>query len=127
MSARRPDDQRAGGRVPAAQHGSSRRLVVAAAIGVLVAVAMSALGAPDSSPALAAELAQVTDDATGGRTAVPGLGGGGEGEEPGAAGELPFTGLMLLPLVMLAVLLVFGGIAWRRRAREPRTSRPGVR
>ncbi len=49
------------------------------------------------------------------QAAVPGI-GGPEGAEPAPAGELAFTGLMLLLLVMLAVALVLGGLALRQRA-----------
>jgi hypothetical protein len=37
------------------------------------------------------------------------------GFDPGQAGELAFTGLMILPLLMLGVLLVLGSLALRRR------------
>jgi hypothetical protein len=37
------------------------------------------------------------------------------GFDPGEAGELAFTGLMILPLLMLGVLLVLGSLALRRR------------
>ena len=37
------------------------------------------------------------------------------GFEPSQAGELAFTGLMILPLLMLGVLLVLGSLALRRR------------
>jgi hypothetical protein len=37
------------------------------------------------------------------------------GFEPAQAGELAFTGLMILPLLMLGVLLVLGSLALRRR------------
>jgi hypothetical protein len=36
-----------------------------------------------------------------------------------AGGQLPFTGLMLLPLLMVGVLLVLGAYALRRRASDP--------
>lgn len=34
----------------------------------------------------------------------------------GAGGQLPFTGLLLLPLAMAGSLLVLGAVALRRRA-----------
>jgi hypothetical protein len=95
-------------------------------LGVVALAPVTALGAVDRPVATAAELAQVDDDAGGGAAGdeqeVPGLGGGGADTEPGAAGELPFTGLMLLPIVMLVVLLVFAGLAFRRRVPESGTS-----
>jgi hypothetical protein len=36
------------------------------------------------------------------------------GFDPGQAGELPFTGLMLLPLLIIGVLLILGAVALRR-------------
>ena len=37
------------------------------------------------------------------------------GFAPGQAGELPYTGLTVLPLLMVGILLVLGGLALRRR------------
>jgi hypothetical protein len=45
------------------------------------------------------------------------------GFDPGQAGELPFTGLMILPLLMIGVLLILGALALRRRQGH---SPPGV-
>ena len=37
------------------------------------------------------------------------------GFEPGQAGELAFTGLMVLPLLIVGILVALGGLALRRR------------
>jgi hypothetical protein len=43
------------------------------------------------------------------------------GFEPGQAGELPFTGLWLLPLILVGVLLILGSLALRRRRAQAPT------
>ena len=37
------------------------------------------------------------------------------GFDPGQAGDLPFTGLMVLPLLIVGILVAMGGLALRRR------------
>ena len=44
---------------------------------------------------------------------VPSL--GGPGEDVGASGDLPFTGMWLLPLAALGITLALVGVAVRRR------------
>ncbi|MGH2950762.1 MAG: hypothetical protein ACRDKX_01805 [Solirubrobacterales bacterium] len=56
----------------------------------------------------------------GGAGQVPGLGGGAA--EPGAAGDIPFTGLTILPLVMIGVALIAVVVLLRRRQASLRVS-----
>jgi hypothetical protein len=37
------------------------------------------------------------------------------GFDPGQTGDLPFTGLMVLPLLIVGILVALGGLALRRR------------
>lgn len=46
---------------------------------------------------------------------TPSLGGPGPTGEVGASGDLPFTGLWLLPLAALGITLALVGLAVRRR------------
>ena len=99
------------------------RLAVACVSALLLAAAFAtSAGAQQVSPGgpnaqVSQYVAPFGEQPPSPEAAVPGIGGGGG--EPGAAGELAFTGLALLLLVMLAVLLVFGGLALRRRAAGP--------
>jgi hypothetical protein len=57
----------------------------------------------------------------------PERGGGGNRpaqvvEAAGGSGQLPFTGLMILPLAMIGVGLVLGAAAVGRRARDARAA-----
>lgn len=51
----------------------------------------------------------------GGQDKNPSLGGPGPSKEVGEAGDLPFTGLWLLPLAALGITLALVGFAVRRR------------
>jgi multisubunit Na+/H+ antiporter MnhB subunit len=39
------------------------------------------------------------------------------GFDPGQTGDLPFTGLTVLPLLIVGILVALGGLALRRRLR----------
>jgi hypothetical protein len=104
-----------------------RRIAGTCALALLLAAAFAtSAGAQQVSPGggnaqVSQYVAPFEEQPPAPEAAVPGI-GGVEGAEPGPAGELAFTGLMLLALIMLAVLLVFGGLALRRRAAVPATS-----
>ena len=46
---------------------------------------------------------------------VPSLGGPGPTADVGASGDLPFTGMWLLPMAALGITLALAGVAVRRR------------
>ena len=86
---------------------------MAALLGV-AAVSTAALAGVQVGPsAPGAQIGQYVET-TGGGGGLPT--GGGEVAEIGAGGALPFTGVVLLPLLMVGIVLILGAVALRRRA-----------
>ena len=102
---------------------------VVASLGVAAVSGVALAGVTIGPSAPTSEVGAYVDPSGGGGANDPSgndpSGGGGANEnnpgsgivpESGAGGQLPFTGLVLLPLVMVGVTLIFGAVALRRHA-----------
>ena len=98
-------------------------LILAVAVLGVAAVSTAALAGVQVGPGGPNAQVGVYTEPTGNEGNPPGrdvepVGGGGAAPsaDTGAGGQLPFTGFVLLPLVMAGSLLALGAVALRRRA-----------